>query len=419
MLYGLTLDEAIEQTLKNSPDLKQVSTSIQSAQKEVKLQKASNFGSFDLSASYTHYNIARTLTPITPSTLAPGSSVATTQDLMSIGLSYNVVLFSGFAQTHAIEIASVSKKMAQARHLLTKNQLIFNVKSIYINILALQAQYEAQQSYVAALESLHKDVALKVELGNASKIDELKSLADLSRAKSQLTNFQTSIKILKESLATLMMVQKVDNLQPINITVDTAPLKDTTYAASLEKTTKMKLASLEVLQKEEIAKKMNSTLYPTLMLQAYVGENGGVNDSSNPNSGDFEYDDLWQVGVVAKWNIFDFGKKNAQIQKSKISLLASQLAKQKTQRELQRSLVEALSKIKLATQNYQSALNELNLMSQTQKIEKVRYDNGASDINDLLYTQARYQMAQSGFIAAKYNYQNALNYLNYILEREK
>ena len=56
-------------------------------------------------------------------------------------------------------------------------------------------------------------------------------------------------------------------------------------------------------------------------------------------------------------------------------------------------------------------------MSETEKIESIRYENGASDINDLLYTKARFAMAKSSYIQAKYSYQNAIYYLDYVMER--
>ena len=183
-LSALTLDEAISTTLNNSTDLKKISMNVDAAKSDVKEKKSANFGRVDLLASYTHYNIARTLVPLTPLSITP--TIATTQDMMVAGVAYNVELFSGMATTRSIEIAALQKELAKNLQKLTKEQLTYNVKTLYVNILALKAQGEAQSLYAKALQELHKDILLRVKLGNAAKLDELKSSADLNRALSKL-----------------------------------------------------------------------------------------------------------------------------------------------------------------------------------------------------------------------------------------
>ena len=412
---ALTLDEAIDTALNNSTDLKKISMNVDAAKSDVKEKKSANFGRVDLLASYTHYNIARTLAPLTPASMTP--DIATTQDLMSAGVAYNVELFSGMATTRSIEIAAIQKEVAKNLKKLTKEQLIYNVKTLYVNILALKAQREAQSLYAKALESLHKDILLRVELGNAAKLDELKSSADLNRALSKLQEIQSNIEILKATLASVMMVDSISDLEPITIDLANVDMNKENYQETLAKTTKIKVAELDIQKKEKLKEKASAMYYPKISFSAYYGQSAGINDDTNPNSGDFENQEIWQAGVDLKWNIFDFGKTSSLNQKSKIAQMQSRLDSLKTKRDLERSLSEALSKIELSIKSYESAQSELSLMEETQKIEQLRYDNGASDINDLLYAKARYQLAKSSFINAKYNYQNAKNYLDYLLEK--
>jgi outer membrane protein TolC len=242
-------------------------------------------------------------------------------------------------------------------------------------------------------------------------------MADVTRAESQLQEIVSNITILKATLANVMGVARVSELDPVSIDVVAPNLEETHYTQDLQHTQKIQAANLQIDKSQKMLEKTEALYYPKIGFNAYYGINSGVNDSTNPNSGDFKSEDVWQVGVDLKWNVFDFGATKAANQKSKIAKLQTQLAKVKTQQDLQKSLTEALSKIQLALTNYENAQTELTLMQETLKIEKIRYESGASDINDLLYTQARYQMAHSGLIDATFNYQNALNYLNYILEK--
>jgi outer membrane protein TolC len=85
--------------------------------------------------------------------------------------------------------------------------------------------------------------------------------------------------------------------------------------------------------------------------------------------------------------------------------------------ELQRTLDEALTKIKSARSDYRTRKSEVALTREAEKIEDVRFNQGAADINDLLYTKARNQLAESRFIGAAYNYKIACFYLDYVLEK--
>lgn len=417
-LHALSLDEAIATAQKNSLDMKKLSMNIEIAKASIKEKQSSHFGRVDLLASYTHYNLPRTLTPLTPASIAGGAaSIPTTQDMMVAGVSYRVDLFTGMSDTRSIEIADIQKSMAKNLQQISSEQLTYNVTTLYINILATNSKIEAQKEYVQALQRLYENIELKVKLEKLSKIDALKSLAELSRAKSNLTSLITNRDILKDTLATTMNVPSISKLEELSIEVKDFDTQFSQYEEKLMKTKKLEISRESIQKSIKQEQKASAMYYPKISFNGYYGQSAGVNDDTNPKSGDFNNEEVWQAGVDLKWNIFDFGKTSALNQKSKIAIMQAKLEKSKTKRELQRSLREALSKINLAISSYHSASVEHSLMQETQKIEQIRYDNGASDINDLLYTKARYQLANSAYITSKYDYQNTINYLNYLLEQ--
>ena len=118
-LYGLSIDEAVDTALQNSTDLKKVSMNAEIAKSDLKQMLSSNYGSVNLSASYTHYNLARTLTPITPSSLTPTTVTPSTKDMMNVGVSYKVNIFTGFEDTQNVKIALLQKDIVKNLHLLS------------------------------------------------------------------------------------------------------------------------------------------------------------------------------------------------------------------------------------------------------------------------------------------------------------
>jgi len=98
-------------------------------------------------------------------------------------------------------------------------------------------------------------------------------------------------------------------------------------------------------------------------------------------------------------------------------LRESRYEQTKVELELQRSFDEALTKIESARSDYRTRKAEVDLTREAEKIEDVRFDQGAADINDLLYTKARNLLAESRFIGAVYDYKITCFYLDYLLEK--
>ncbi len=413
-LYGLSLDEAISTALKNSVELKKSSLNKDVAKNDLKEKRSANYGRVDLLASYTHYNIPRTLAPVVPSGTSP---IDTTEDLLSVGVNYSVDIFNGFADISSIKASELQKNIAKNLNILTKEQIVYNVKTFYLNILSLKEQVKAQQNYVNALKKLNDDISYKVKLGRLSKLDELKSLSELNHAISKLYEIKTNEKNMRESLATLLMIDEIKDVEPlyVDMTKQYADIKD--YEDELLKTKRVEVDRLKVEQQKALRDKTKSVYYPKVTFNANYVQNSGENDDDNKNAGDYNSEDVWQVGVSLKWNIFDFGKKHSMLQKSKIAYLQSNLDKDKTKRELKQLLVEALNKIDLNRVKYESAKSDVELTKETQKIEQIRYDNGVSKIDDLLVAKAKFLLAESALIDAKYKYQNGIDYLKYILEK--
>ncbi len=158
-------------------------------------------------------------------------------------------------------------------------------------------------------------------------------------------------------------------------------------------------------------------MLPQVSFSSYYGYNYGENDSSNLYSGEFENEKNWQVGLNAKWTLYDFGKRDATTQKAKIARMEAEFDKQQTLLDLKKSLIEASEKMKQEYANYRSNVKQVTLAKKSEKIENVRYHTGVSTINDLLYAKSQTHLASAKLIESKYNYQKGKFYMDYLLEK--
>ncbi len=304
---SMTLDEAIDLALKNNPDLQKQMWNKQLAEEDVSGLNAQNFGQLNIVSSYNHYNLPRTLVPMTPAAMQSNpAGIATTQDLLNTAIVYEVGLFNGFQQTRSIEASQLQKEMAIATLKLSREQLIYNVKSLYVNILSLQAQHQAQQNYVDALQRLYEDVQFKYKLGKLARIDVLKAEADLRNGQGQLVQIGANITILKGSLATLLGRSTVGNLAAVDLPIDGVMSIHSDSKLQLENLQRLKNAQRAVEKRQKEVDVVSGSLYPRIAFYSSYGINYGPNDSDNLNSGDWENETVWQVGLNLSWNIFDF-----------------------------------------------------------------------------------------------------------------
>jgi len=417
-LFGATLDGLIKHAMKHSTVVKQSKAQMELAEASREESKAAQFGSIDLVGSYTHFNLPRTLAPLTPaSILTDPTAVPTTTNLFGTGVMYSVPLFTGFAQTRQIEMDSLSTQLSQSKLLLTKEQLAYNVASLYLSTLALQEMSSAQGKHVSALKKLKGIIQTEVTLGKKAQIDLLKAEKDLYGNMAYLEVLKGNIAMTKASLASLVGVNSVGEITAVKVTVQKPNYSINRLLNEATTLHKVQISDLNIKKATKGIEKSRASKYPQVALNSYYGYNYGENDSSNKYPGDYNTQENWQIGFNAKWTLVDFGKSDASTQKAKIAHMQATFEKEQTLLDLRKSLVEASEKMKQEYANYQGNLKQYDLAKKSEKIEKVRYHNGVSTINDLLYATSQTHLSSAKLIESKYNYQKGKFYMDYLLEK--
>ena len=417
-LFSSTLDGLIAYAMENSTVVKQSKAQMELVQTQRKESESIQFGSIDLVGSYTHFNLPRTLAPLTPaSILKDPTAVPTTKNLFGTGVMYSVPLFTGFAQTRQVEMDSIATQLSQSKLSLTKEQLSYNVASLYLSVLALKEMSTAQQKHVSALKKLRDIIKKEVRFGKKAQIDLLKAENDLYGNISYLEVLKGNIAMTKASLASLVGKDHIGEVTAVKVSVKKPNYSIDRLLNEASNLDKVHISELNIKKANKGIEKSSASRYPQVSLSSYYGYNYGENDGSNKYPGDFNSQGNWQIGVNVKWTLYDFGKNDASTQKAKIAHMQATLNKQQTLLDLRKTLVEALEKMKQEYAKYQGNIKQLALVKKSEKIENVRYINGVSTINDLLYAKSQTNLASAKLIESRYNYQKGKFYMDYLLER--
>ena len=411
-LFATTLEQVTEYAVQNSTVIKQSRVQSDLSDLKRKESKVQQYGELNLVGDYTHYNTARTLAPLTPNTIGAGTPITTSKDIFYTGVSYAVPLFTGFAQTRQIEISTIAKQMADAKMKLTKEQLVYNVRSLYLSILAQEQILHAQREFTAALQTLAKQIAYEVKLGKKAKIDLFKAQSNAQSSQTQVEVLKNNIAITKATLSSLVG-KEIKHLSGVKIKISKPSYSINRLYGEIFQLTRVEMEEMSLRKADKTIEKSESAKLPQVNFSGFVGKNYGEDLATN----DWDDETLWQAGVNVKWNLVDFGKRDLGVQQAKIAKMEATFQKEQTLLDLKKLLTEAVAKIKQSYAEYLGNSAQLKLSSKSEKIEKVRYNNDVSTLNDLLLAKGQTQLARAKVIESKYNYQKSKYYLDYLLEK--
>ncbi len=400
--HAINLEELIQEAEKSNPVLKQKKLDIKIQKALRKSKRAEKFGEIDLDFMLNRYEDKRILYPITPP-INPYNLVGARNQLIS-RISYTLPLFTGFKLENSIEISKMGETLKEISYRLTRNQVIYNIRVLYIQILSLEKQKKAFLEYKKSLEQLYRDVKEKVSLGKKAYVDLLKVEYDIKDVEANIEKIKNDISSLKAGIKVL--VGKDINLSEIE---DISLSDNFKIEKSISSLGKLK----EVGIQEKIAEKKLKVEKGSLLPQIYL------NTSFQRNTGNGEYKDLWQISLNIKYNLFDFGKRKHRILEKSLQLKKIKLQKKYITLKVEADLRKALNNIETAEYKIKATKKQLSLAKTVEDIEKTKYLQGVSDMYDYLHAKAQRYMAESSYYKALYDREIAISFLKYILEEYK
>jgi len=122
------------------------------------------------------------------------------------------------------------------------------------------------------------------------------------------------------------------------------------------------------------------------------------NASAQRNIGNGEYKDLWQVGFVIEF---------------------TRLVKKNLKLKIKKDITDALGRIRSAQANIEVARRQIEYAKKIEEVEEAKYNEGVSDMFNLLYAKAQRIKAETEYYRAFYERERAVAYLYYLLEEFK
>ncbi|WP_229216589.1 TolC family protein [Dyadobacter sp. 3J3] len=394
---NITLEEAVELSLKNSKQLKLSQSNVDMAGLNIRQIKDNQLPSFSVSASYLRVNSPNINLKSSSSSDSSGSGSSVHVNQVMYGMaSASVPLFSGFRYKYSLESAKYLQEASKLDAETDRQAVIQNAIMAYSNL------YKAKKSVDLVAENLVREHERVTEFTNREK-NGIIARNDLLKATLQESNVQLTLMDAENDLkiTTINMNLILGLPEQTQLAADSASfeiLKEAGNAMDWEQTAlthRKDMAAIAIRQKAagsdiHVAK---ADLYPSVALT------GGYVALSIP--GFVTVPNAFNAGIGVSYNLASLWKTGAKIEEAK-----TRLYQLKTNEEILLDRVHldintayynyVLSKKKIEV--YQKAVEQAN---ENYRITKNKYDNSLVTTTELLDADVAQVQSKINYAAAK------------------
>lgn len=386
---ALTLDEAIDQTLKTHPDGQIALLRYESAQQESASVSSARYGRIDLNGAYYP-----TKTYVMPTN---GMFLTKQNDGFHVDVTGVYSLWDADRTANAVLAATSAQKSVHFTQKLSQSELIEQVWQRYYGIAYAKTLVNSTESSVKFYESEYQQAHTMRLSGLKTQADELRFNASLMEARDRLEWAKSEVDKAHVALANLVgdeaimdVGKEVLQQQAKDIIIENYTLE------SLRKELKNSNLRLKALQATMAQTKALSEVsgaqhYGEVML---VGSAGYDNSLSSYNS--------YYAGVSGTIPLYDGGKLSAQAQKSRIDYAIASLAFESSERALWQELYGAYRDLQRADTTIKAKEAVMVATSQTLTLFQERYKQGLATYIDVLESQSTFYTACLGIAEAQY-----------------
>ena len=289
-------------------------------------------------------------------------------------LQYMVPLFTGFK----LEMyQKISKSMEKMKHLEAKkviNEMIYQTKKTFYDITLVEnyiKNLKVLKSNMDKLEDIIKNFRAE---GYAKDTDVL----EVQAKKAEVLSYLNQAKLNRDLAYQYLSFLIGEDVASIEHVEEIAPLPQAPTQELVKRALDLKRAKLGKKISGMNVRLQRSGLYPV------VGAFGEYGSSDNVIFNDFFDKDFYTVGAQLKWNIFEGGKTNAQIQKAKISELKVAEQVSLARRGLALKINQIKTAVKSKDFDIKAQSKQFELAKKIYAMYQAKYKEGLVKISDVL-----------------------------------
>jgi len=399
---SLTLKQCIKIALENNPFIGYKNWQIEEVNAQRKEASSQRWPRLSAVGSYYHYSDTQRLAP----PRRPDYPLIFTDDMLSWGLAVTMPLFTGGRITNEIRATELVQQSAEYSLDYARQELIFNVTSVYFSILKQHKIIKSLDFSRTTLEGHLSRVKEFISAKKAARLDKLRIEVRLANIIQKIEQQKNILAIQNRSLANLMGLKEINfHIPPQSELPFTKPkmgLEENLNQAFAHRAD-YHSAQKDVEAQAKRVRVANAGYWPSISLYATYGAKKAVGSFIKPPEID-GYEDIGQVGIFLELPVFDGGKikSNVQQEKAKLALLKEKLRELKLNIRL--DVEAAISNITSTGKRISATEKAIEQANESLRIEMEKYNLGKGSLTDifdaesaLLEVQTIYYMALADY----------------------
>lgn len=396
---ALSLRVAIDLALTNNADLAAQSAQALAARERADVAKARRWPAVGLSGSF-HENMDDTRLM---AARYNGEQGVFASEYAEGGVTLRLPLYTGGRLSAEIRGADLLADSAQGRLARSRNELIFNVSSIFYAILAQRHVIESVAFSVETMEQHLKRVGELVDAQKAARVDALRTEVRRAELQQRLIEARNALAIQERALANLLGLEtaplpaldgKLELDEP-----EVCPAPADCIAAAMEQRADYRAARLDAEAAQSAVRAARGDRLPRVSLSGSYGYRWAVDPSEQPDGTD-DAEDIARVGIVVELPIFEGGRLSAGVREAEANLTAARERVRDRRLRIRREVETALLNLSAARQRVDVAQSAVTQAEESLRIEREKYELGKGAIVDVLDAQSALLQTQTSYYRA-------------------
>jgi outer membrane protein len=353
----------------------------------------------DVSANYDAERRKTSLNAATRTGETSGN-LARTFNFYDTGVGFSQVLFD-FGQTlAAIRSAQASERSSRADRDTDEQDVVFNVRQSYFNVLAARRLLGVADETVEQTRKQLEDAQGRYDVGLAPRFDVTRGQVQLANAELSQLTARNGVAVAGETLRNALGLEApiafdlVDVLDRVPVPLNEA---DEVAAAQSRRPELLSLRAQQAAAEQQIAQLQRDYL-------PRVSSDGTYRWAGS----DYPLQDNWSIGARLSVSLFNGGLTTAQVGEAKANLAKLEFDEETLAQSIALDVRRAVLDATQAGERIGVAAKGVQQARENYDVAEARYRTGVGNIIELTDARAALASAEAESVQALYDYQIAL-----------
>lgn len=399
----LNLDQCLKIAYENNKTLLQLHEKINSATYKIEEAQSGFFPQFSFNGSYTRLgSVPEFESPamnfggfqIPAITIKSG-----TENNYNLKFSYQQPLFTWGKIRNSYNISQHGLSLAQEEYRQNKQEIKFNVVSLFYNIILARELIKVREESIASLKDHLQTVQERYDKGYASEFDVLRAKVQLANAQPPLVQAKNLYQIASDNLKNLMGISLKDS---VNVEGSLGFDSLEVNQSQAEEFAFQNRSELKLIGEQKRISQLSLAIAKAGNKPSVIGMANFLYERPYYSIDKWKTD--WNFTLALSIPIFDgfLTRSKVRVAKSDIKLL--DVTENQIQDYIKLEISQAISDLNLAKENILSQQENVKQGKESLRIAKVQYQNGLLTNLELLDTEFALTVAETNYLQALSDY---------------